>query len=118
MHIAGAHQSIDVWLMRLWGHGITKEDNDIDFTLGQARTDLQVAAPWAAEHAFHVQAGLIHQPAASGSRGAQFASLQQRRELLGKCHHGIFFVVMVNGLAGTRDSDPAISVIRTSLLPI
>jgi hypothetical protein len=92
--VAGAHQGVDVRLVRLRRHRVAQEDHRVDPAFGQARADLQVAAQRAAEQAFHLEAGLGDQARAGGAGGHHVAAGEERREVTRERDHQVFLGVV------------------------
>jgi hypothetical protein len=96
VHVAGAHQRVDVGFVRLRRHRVAQENHCIDLAFDQQRADLQVTAEGAGMLAVDRQAQLIGQAPAGGAGGGQVAAAQEVRVLGRQRDHVVFFLVVRN----------------------
>lgn len=96
MDVADPEQGGDVRLVGLGGQGVPEEDNQIHFLGGNAGADLQVAAKWAGQVAFHIQSGIFPEDSSGGSGCYQVMLGEKGLMLFGKGQHFVFFPVMGN----------------------
>jgi hypothetical protein len=54
VNVANCKERLDIWLVRMSGQGIAKEDDGVDFGLDDARADLDVATFRPGRHALDV----------------------------------------------------------------
>ena len=94
VHVARAHEGVDVRFVRLRRHRVAQEDHRVDTALREARADLQVAAQRAAEEALHLQAGFGDQARAGGAGGHHVAARKERGEVPRERDHQVLLGVV------------------------
>lgn len=94
VHVAGAHQGVDVGFVRLRRHGVAQEDHAIDLALHQLGADLQVAADRAGMLALDREPELVGQAPAGGAGGRERAALEEVKVLAREGDHVVLLLVV------------------------
>ena len=94
MHVAGAHQGVDVGFMGLRGHRVAQKHHRIDLATGQSCADLQVAAKRAGQEAFDFQTRRRGDTCTRRARSAQLALHQNRPKILSQRDDVVFLGIV------------------------
>ncbi len=96
MHVADAHQSGNVWLVRLSGQRVSKEENRVDSSLDDSAADDQVAAVGAVSDSFDVEAEVFAQQLPCVASRDEFLMTEEVDVRANELQHQGFLLIVSN----------------------